>query len=514
MITAHHLVFGRKYAGVASIPFNNITAITQFQFSTRTGNCIINWGDGNNSNFIPSKNIDIINTSATSADHNYSSAYTGNVNIAFNNGLADVYSLFLFIPQSFNTQVNTFNIQNFNEFINQFSNLYSLKISSYSVFSSVQKGNIKGNIADVPSSVERIELGHMGALINPNELYLDVTNFKVGSNLKWLNRNMTSAGGGLVTTWQTYGNLAKLPSQLYYFKLDGNVGTFTYSGIKVWASSFDTLDIGNASLSNSDTDNLFIDMANFITTAIGSKIIRLANCYRTSASDTSVSYLQSLGFTITVNFGAKVLDLPLQNNFIDTTGINTMIAGGTSNLPTFTIDSGEYAATFNGTQSIKTNANLPLSTDKVSISFWMKTSQTATAVITELGTNTTSNNSFICSTNDTLANRISITDHNSSGFNIGNSAININDNSWHHVVLIIDRNLGINQNKIYIDGVLSYTQNSAYQTDLSGNWTSFPLYIGQRGGSLYGFNGKLKFLKIFNFPLSTTEITNLYNKTM
>ena len=208
---------------------------------------------------------------------------------------------------------------------------------------------------------------------------------------------------------------------------------------------------------------------------------------------------------------SKILDLPLQNNFTDTTGINTMIAGGTSNLPTFTLEGGEYAAVFNGSQSIKTNANFNIGTDKVSISFWMKTNQTAAAIIAELSTNTNNNNAFYNVINDLLPNRIAIGDH-ISGYNIGNSAININDNSWHHVVLMIDRSLGTSQNKIYVDGVLSYVQNTSYQSDLNGNWGLFPLFIGQRAGNSIGFNGQLKFLKIFNSILSETEITNLYNK--
>lgn len=208
-----------------------------------------------------------------------------------------------------------------------------------------------------------------------------------------------------------------------------------------------------------------------------------------------------------------ILDLPFQNSFVDATGKNTMIAGRASNLPTFTLEGGEYAATFNGSQSLKTNANFNINSDKVSISFWLKTSQTNTAAITELGTNTNSNNSFISSINDTLANRVSITDH-ISGYNFGNSAININDNNWYHVVLMINRSLvGNQQNKIYVDGILSYVQNTAYQSDLNGNWGLFPLFIGQRGGMYFGFNGQLKFLKIFNYPLSPSEITNLYNKT-
>lgn len=615
MINLHHQVFGRKYAGVASIPFSN-TKLIVLPISTRSGNCVINWGDGTTQNFTPSKNIDVISGYATEISHTYSTAYTGNVDITFYNGLADVYSLFLHIPQSFTPESNSFNIQDFNTFINQFSNLYSLRISSNAVFNFVQKCNIKGNVADVPSSVERIELGHMGALVNPNELYLDVTNFKVGSQLKWLNRNMASLGANIATTWQTYGNLAKLPSQLYYFKLDGNAGTFTYSGTKVWASSFDTLDLGgstmasadvdrlynsmklhitsaigskvinpkgnfsiegydgykylknlgftinnsvciggslnllsatetifnppilstaiftytagrtwassfdtldlgNASLSPSETDNLFNDMANSITTAIGGKIIRLVNCYRTLASNPAVAYLQSLGYVITVAgitapANSKILDLPLQNNFTDTTGINTIIAGGTSNLPTFTLEGGEYAATFNGSQSLKTNANFNLNSDKVSISFWLKTSQTAIAIIAELSSVFDNNNAFAAYINSP-SNRITMADHTTIYNRTSGSTI-INNNNWHHVVLIIDRGLGTSQTSVYINNILVTVVDSS--GDLNGNFGLFPLFIGQRAGSTTGFNGQLKFLKIYNYHLSQTERTNLFNKTM
>ena len=209
-----------------------------------------------------------------------------------------------------------------------------------------------------------------------------------------------------------------------------------------------------------------------------------------------------------------ILDLPFQNSFIDTTGKNTMVAGGTSNLPTFTLEGGEYAANFNGSQSLKTNANFVIGTDKVSISFWMKTSQTATAIIAELSKNSNSKDAFYNALNNLLDNRISIGDH-ISDHNIGYSAININDNNWHHVVLMINRSLvGNQQNKIYVDGILSYVQNTTYQSDLNGNWGLFPLFIGQRGGNSLGFNGQMKFLKIFNYPLSPSEITNLFNKTI
>lgn len=212
-----------------------------------------------------------------------------------------------------------------------------------------------------------------------------------------------------------------------------------------------------------------------------------------------------------------ILDLPFQNSFVDATDKNTMVAGGTSNLPTFTLEGGEYAATFNGSQSLKTNSNFVIGTDRVSISFWIKTNQTAVAIILELSPNTNFNNAFGVSINNLLANRIDIVDHTSGGsaYNGVSSATNINNNTWRHIVLTIDRSLiGNQQNKIYVDGVLSYTQNTSLQVDLNGQWALNPLFIGQRGGMYSDFNGQMKFLKIFNYPLSTTEVTNLFNKTM
>ena len=210
-----------------------------------------------------------------------------------------------------------------------------------------------------------------------------------------------------------------------------------------------------------------------------------------------------------------ILDLPFQNSFVDATGKNTMIAGGASNYPTFTLEGGEYAATFNGSQSLKTNANFVIGTDKVSISFWMKTNQTGIAVLQELSLNSDQKNSFATAINVESANKFSMQNKKSSSsvYNAVYSTSTINQNSWHHICVVSDRSLsGNNETKIYIDNVLTNVVFNNYDT--SGNYINDILFIGQRGGSSLGFNGKIKFLKIFNYPLSTTEITNLYNKTM
>ena len=92
-----------------------------------------------------------------------------------------------------------------------------------------------------------------------------------------------------------------------------------------------------------------------------------------------------------------ILDCDFNNNFTNkVSGGVQLIAGNVNGLPSFVSDgSGGYAVDFNAVKSLKTSANFPINTsDKVSISFWMKTSQTATAIITELSTNTNNNNAF------------------------------------------------------------------------------------------------------------------------
>ena len=207
-----------------------------------------------------------------------------------------------------------------------------------------------------------------------------------------------------------------------------------------------------------------------------------------------------------------ILDLPFQNSFVDATGKNTMIAGGTSNLPTFTLEGGEYAATFNGSQSIKTTTNLLLNSDKVTIAFWMKTTQTSAAVVGEMSPNTNTNNAFSWYINDRVANSVQFNSQNTSSNQSARTGAN--NGTWKHFVAVIDRSQNaVNEILIYENGSL-VTFTKPISTDNNGNFVNNILFIGQRGGSSYGFNGQLKFLKIFNYPLSVTEITNLYNKTM
>ena len=147
--------------------------------------------------------------------------------------------------------------------------------------------------------------------------------------------------------------------------------------------------------------------------------------FRSNISYTAVASLQSKGFTVNVNrflnnvsnADASLLRLDFQNNFdvYSNSGLN-IATGGNSNPPTFALSGrkpGEYCAVFNGSQSIKTTTNLPVNSDKVTIAFWMKTTQTSVGIIVELSQNTNTNNAFSAYINDSVANSIQFNSRNS-----------------------------------------------------------------------------------------------------
>ena len=206
-----------------------------------------------------------------------------------------------------------------------------------------------------------------------------------------------------------------------------------------------------------------------------------------------------------------ILDLPFQNNLTDLTGNNIIIAGDINNLPTFELSGrkpGEYCAVFNGSQFIKTNANLPINSDKMTIAFWMKTTQTDHSKIVDLsGWN--GGNRFTIGINDGAKIRAisgpapNVCDNNST----------INDGVWKHIVFTFDRSQVANQEiKMYINGVIATTTNGISNNG-TGNFENTILTIGASGPSLY-FNGSLTKLKICNYPLTEEEVSNLYNSEL
>ena len=211
-----------------------------------------------------------------------------------------------------------------------------------------------------------------------------------------------------------------------------------------------------------------------------------------------------------VPFATPILDLDFQNNFIDKSPSGlTMVQG--QGLPTFGLSgrkTGEYCANFNSLQSIKTTTNLPLNSDKVCIKFWMKTTQSALSIISETSADSGANNAFRLVLN---TNSIAIVDHNIYNNTLLSNFV-VNNGDWFHIIVSIDRSLGINQNKIFINGNLSFVQGEA--NNLSGNFGNHILNIGQRNGSGFGFNGSLLKYQAFREVPTDAQAMEMYQNDL
>ena len=135
----------------------------------------------------------------------------------------------------------------------------------------------------------------------------------------------------------------------------------------------------------------------------------------------------------------------------------------------------------------------------------MKNNTNSTVVVFggELGVNSSQTFNFVL--NDAGVNYY-ITSRGS-GFNRWRTSDNLKDNIWHHYVFILDRSKIANEEiQVYIDGVKKNTIKFS-SSDTSGNFVSSRINFGQSS-----WMGALDDVKLFNRPLTQTEITNLYNE--
>ena len=206
-----------------------------------------------------------------------------------------------------------------------------------------------------------------------------------------------------------------------------------------------------------------------------------------------------------------ILTYDFNGNFNEKNGVNNLIQNGTV---TFTTDrkGGNTAVQF-GSGYLQTTNNLPVSS-VWSISFWINTTQTSLeGYLFSLTTDYFGNNAFVSELNYQNINNL-LAGISASPYNFKTLSKVLNDNNWHHIVLIFNRGNSANDEiKIYIDNVLQtlsiFNSNNG---DHSGNFVSDKLYIGATGSNSFKYQGKMSDIKIFNFPLTQTEITNLYNE--
>ena len=203
---------------------------------------------------------------------------------------------------------------------------YVFKVKLKSVCGITVNGYYKTNLIDIiRQGIKEITIKSIGGtedgelLLNGDDISNHVSDIRVLdlSLLKNVESNNVKAKINTISlnkieyininkSIKLYGNIALLSDRLYYlYVVDGTDLTYnTINGSKSWKSDFSRLYISNANSFTTDmVDALLIDLSNsIIYTEASIKQITLLKTIggRTSASDSAVEKLESLGFTVTI----------------------------------------------------------------------------------------------------------------------------------------------------------------------------------------------------------------------
>ncbi|MBA2057322.1 LamG domain-containing protein [Psychrobacter cryohalolentis] len=161
---------------------------------------------------------------------------------------------------------------------------------------------------------------------------------------------------------------------------------------------------------------------------------------------------------------------------------------------------------------VRTPSFLPIGTNKLTVSFWIKTSQSALGVIYESSPDFNgANNTFAAFTNVNKSGELYATQLGS-GYNTVISPLSIND-VWQHVIITVDRDkLASEEQKIYINNQLVSSFSTTENADSTGDFSNQILYIGQRGATSAAFVGVLQDMRFYNRVLIADERAALFNE--
>ena len=163
---------------------------------------------------------------------------------------------------------------------------------------------------------------------------------------------------------------------------------------------------------------------------------------------------------------------------------------------------------------VQTPQALIVDSDKLTVSFWMSTSQTGGAIIYEATDNSNNySNTYSLYINDRAPSKISSNIRNTPpDLNISNALVDT-ANNWQHCVIEMYKNdLTIDKQKIYINDVLVSELDAERRYNTSGQFVNAVLYIGQRGASVAPFVGKLQDFRVYNRVLTADERLALFNE--
>ena len=153
------------------------------------------------------------------------------------------------------------------------------------------------------------------------------------------------------------------------------------------------------------------------------------------------------------------------------------------------------------------------STNKITISFWLKYTSTTVKLISELTTNSdTTTGAFQIATS--AVNPGDLYAHiYQGGYNMIRTNASFNDGLYHNVAFVFDLSLAVDQKiQCYVDGnITSKTQMQS--TNVTANFLQSDLYIFSRAGISFFQPGTLNSYQVYNRALSASEVLQNYNAT-
>jgi YVTN family beta-propeller protein len=234
--------------------------------------------------------------------------------------------------------------------------------------------------------------------------------------------------------------------------------------------------------------------------------------YKVSAYDgAGNTSAQSSAATATTQSAATGNQLVAHWKFDETTGTLATDASGNANNGTV------YGATWsggalslNGTVNnyvARNPFNMPA--NELTISFWMKTSDTTNEGVPVSYASSTADNTFSVFNYKNLT----IVKEGGTTPTHAYTGVSANDGNWHHIVVTHKTSDG--ETKLYKDGILVYTGTNAPSTSIAQNGY---LVLGQDQDTIGGgfetiqsFLGLLDDVKIYNYARSATDILAEYN---
>jgi hypothetical protein len=230
--------------------------------------------------------------------------------------------------------------------------------------------------------------------------------------------------------------------------------------------------------------------------------VSLSTSTQTQSSLSTISPIDSTTFLDGTTLTALGADpgTPIRN-----WSFNGSLDGGTTNATYSTNvapipESNSHSLYFNGTDDqVRIEHDPALNSFPMSLSFWIKTSQTGYAgIISKYSTY----NGYQIYLQDGILKASYFRD----GVNHvrGIKAVNISDGKWHHIAFAIDQTGG----SIFVDGLMS--ANLAWTGTAGAPTTTSPLYMGRFATTTGSrFNGSLDEVQFYNKRLTASEIATL-----